>query len=267
MKIKESDSKNANNEIGKKLNEEHRIVIIYGYSEKDLADILKHFKSLLPDYVKMFTETLHLVTRIRLIGHHTALELLRFKMNKYQQQLQTLFKEELITTEDKDLAQVLGELLMERELTLSCAESCSGGNLAHRITSIPGSSAYFLGSVVSYSNEVKAKILKVSRNDLNKYGAVSRQVAEQMATGSTRLMHSHCAMATTGIAGPGGGTKFKPVGTVWIAVKYNDNIVSELIHFSGDRNDVIQGATNHAMVMLIRLLLNSYTIQEEINDD
>ncbi len=267
MKNQDTENRAASNDKSQKMHEEKRIIIIYGYSDKDLADLLKHFRSLLPDYVKMNTETLHLVTRIMLHGIHPALELLRFKMNKYQQQLQSLFKEELITTDDKTLSQVLGELLTERELTLSCAESCTGGNIAHRITQTAGSSAYFLGSVVSYSNEVKAEVLKVSRNDLNRFGAVSRQVAEAMAKGATKLMRSHCAMATTGIAGPGGGSQFKPVGTVWIAVKYNDKIVSELIQFQGKRNDVIEGATNHAMVMLIRLLLNSYTIQEEINDD
>lgn len=165
------------------------------------------------------------------------------------------------------MSEVLGKLLKDRELTVACAESCTGGNIAHKITEIPGSSAYFLGSVVSYSNDVKAEVLRVNRNNLNRFGAVSQQVAEDMARGASRLMRSDCALATTGIAGPEGGTKFKPVGTVWMAVKYNDQIVSELINFKGDRNEVIESATNHVMFMLIKLLRNSYTLQEEINDD
>lgn len=165
------------------------------------------------------------------------------------------------------MAQVLGDLLVERELTVSCAESCTGGNLAHRIVQVPGSSAYFLGSVVSYSNDVKADVLKVSRNDISAHGAVSSQVVEAMAKGVAKLMRSDCAIATSGIAGPDGGTKFKPVGTVWIAVKYGDKTVSECHHFKGDRNTVIESATNHGMVMLINLLRNSYVMQEDVNDD
>lgn len=263
--MKTSDGKN--NPMDSDLHTEERSVTIFGYREEDLSDILKQFRKQLPEYVKMMTETANLVTKILLTGSHNAIELLRFKMNKFQQQLQSLFDEEVVTTEDKTLSEVLGDLLVERELTVSCAESCTGGNIAHKITQIPGSSAYFMGSVVSYSNEVKADVLNVNRSDLARFGAVSKPVAEQMAAGAARLMRTDCSMATTGIAGPEGGTKFKPVGTVWIAVNLNDKIVSELIQFKGDRNEVIESATNHAMFMLIKMLRNSYTNQEEINDD
>lgn len=246
---------------------ERRIITIFGYSEEELTDILNHFRSQLPDFAKMITKTTHLVTKILLSGSHHAVELLRYKMNQFQTQLQSLFNEEVVTTDDESMSEVLGKLLKDRELTVACAESCTGGNIAHKITEIPGSSAYFLGSVVSYSNDVKAEVLRVNRNNLNRFGAVSQQVAEDMARGASRLMRSDCALATTGIAGPEGGTKFKPVGTVWMAVKYNDQIVSELINFKGDRNEVIESATNHVMFMLIKLLRNSYTLQEEINDD
>lgn len=263
--MKTSDGKN--NPMDSDLHTEERSVTIFGYREEDLSDILKQFRKQLPEYVKMMTKTANLVTKVLLTGSHNAIELLRFKMNKFQQQLQSLFNEEVVTTEDKTLSEVLGDLLVERELTVSCAESCTGGNIAHKITQIPGSSAYFMGSVVSYSNEVKADVLNVNRSDLARFGAVSKPVAEQMAAGAARLMRTDCSMATTGIAGPEGGTKFKPVGTVWIAVNLNDKIVSELIQFKGDRNEVIESATNHAMFMLIKMLRNSYTNQEEINDD
>lgn len=263
--MKTSDGKN--NPMDSDLHTEERSVTIFGYREEDLSDILKQFRKQLPEYVKMMTKTANLVTKILLTGSHNAIELLRFKMNKFQQQLQSLFDEEVVTTEAKTLSEVLGDLLVERELTVSCAESCTGGNIAHKITQIPGSSAYFMGSVVSYSNEVKADVLNVNRSDLARFGAVSKPVAEQMAAGAARLMRTDCSMATTGIAGPEGGTKFKPVGTVWIAANLNDKIVSELIQFKGDRNEVIESATNHAMFMLIKMLRNSYTNQEEINDD
>ena len=235
----------------KDLHTETRTVTIYGYTEEELADIIKHFRSQLPDFVSMVTTTLNLVTRVLLTGSHHAVELLRFKMNRFQQQLMDLFNEEFVSTQDLTMPEVLGQLLKERELTVACAESCTGGNIAHKITQIPGSSAYFLGSVVSYSNEVKANVLKV----------------EDMARGAASLMRADCAMATSGIAGPEGGTKFKPVGTVWMAVRYHNTTVSELIQFKGDRNEVIESATNHVMFMLIKMLRNSYIVQEEINDD
>lgn len=246
---------------------ETRHVVIYGYTREELRNLMRHFEAQLPEFVKITMSSSHLVTKITLTGMNSGLELLRFKMNKYHQFLQDMFSEEIVTTEDKSVSQVLGDLLAERELTVACAESCTGGNIAHKITQSPGSSAYFLGSVVSYSNDVKANVLNVSRNDLGRYGAVSREVVSSMARGVSELMHSDCALATSGIAGPDGGTKFKPVGTVWMSAKYGDKVVTELIHFTGNRDNVIESATNHVMVMLIKLLRNNYTEQEEINDD
>ncbi len=246
---------------------ETRHLVIYGYTKQELSSIMQHFQSLLPDFVKITVDSSSLVTTITLTGVNSGIELLRFQMNKYHQNLQDLFHEEVISTEMKTPQQVLGELLHENELTVSSAESCTGGNIAHKIVTIPGSSDYFMGSVVSYSNDVKAEVLGVSRSDIARHGAVSEQVAEQMAKGAARLMHTDCAIATTGIAGPDGGSKFKPVGTVWFAVKYHDRVVSECIRFKGDRQDVIEQATNHGIVMLINLLRNNYTNQEELSDD
>ncbi|MBD5203251.1 MAG: CinA family protein [Bacteroidales bacterium] len=257
------DSQNTNNNNYK----ETRHVVIYGYTRQELSKVMRHFEDHLPEFVKITIDSSNLVTKITLTGVNSGLELLRFKMNKFQQELKGIFSEEVISTEDKTIGRVLGELLRERELTVACAESCTGGNLAHRITQAPGSSAYFLGSVVSYANDVKAEVLKVSRRDIDRYGAVSRQVAEQMALGVSKLMRSDCAISTTGIAGPDGGTKLKPVGTVWISVKYNEKIVCECLHFQGTRNEVIESATNHGMVMLINLLRNSYVMQEDFNDE
>lgn len=246
---------------------ETRHTVIYGYTKQELAKVMKHFEAQLPEFVKISIDSNNLVTRITLTGVESGIELLRFKMNRFHQNLNQIFSEEVVATEDKTVAQVLGELLHERELTVACAESCTGGNIAHRIVQVPGSSAYFLGSVVSYSNDVKADVLGVPRSAISAHGAVSREVAEAMAKGAAKLMRTDCAIATTGIAGPDGGTKYKPVGTVWIAVKYGDQVVSECLHFAGDRNTVIESATNHSMVMLINLLRNNYVMQEDVNDD
>ena len=246
---------------------ETRHVVIYGYTKQELTKIIQHFESRLPEFVKVTIDSGNLLTRITLTGINSGVELLRFQMNRLQQNLQDLFSEELVTIEDKSLSHVLGDLLLEKELTVSSAESCTGGNIAHKIVQRSGSSTYFMGSVVSYSNDVKADVLGVSRSDIGRHGAVSKEVPEQMALGAASLMHTDCAIATTGIAGPEGGSKFKPVGTVWFAVKYGNRIVSECIRFNGDRDKVIESATNHGLVMLINLLRNTYTAQEDINDD
>lgn len=264
------ENKKVTNEtpsVDKNQIKEQRHALIYGYSREEMRTIMRHFEAQLPDYIKLTTTSNHLVTNITLTGINEGAELLRFKMSQYLQHLQYMFSEEIITTEDKSIAQVLGDLLNERELTICCAESCTGGNIAHKITQMPGSSAYFLGSVVSYSNDVKANVLNVSRNDIARHGAVSKAVVEQMATGVSKLMRSYCSVATSGIAGPDGGSTFKPVGTVWMAAKYGDHVVSELKQFKGDRNDVIECATDHVMVMLIKILRNSYIEQDDINDD
>lgn len=260
-------SNNSDKAASGKKHTETRHLVIYGYTRQELSKVMKHFESQLPDFVKISIDSGNLVTKITLTGVNSGIELLRFQMNRYHSDLNRIFSEEVVSKEDKTIAQVLGELLLERELTVATAESCTGGNIAHRIVQVPGSSAYFLGSVVSYSNDVKANVLGVPRSDISSHGAVSREVAEAMAKGAAKLMRTDCAIATSGIAGPDGGTKYKPVGTVWIAVKYGDQTVSECLHFAGDRNTVIESATNHGMVMLVNLLRNSYVMQEDVNDD
>ncbi len=246
---------------------EHRHVVIYGYTREDLQRVMKHFRTALPEYISIDFRTRALCTHIRLIGKSHGLELLRFNMNRYQRALADIFPEEVVALEDLNLSQTLGRRLLESELTVATAESCTGGGIAHRIVQTSGSSAYFLGSVVGYSNDVKARVLGVDRALIARYGAVSRQVAEEMVKGVCALMHTNCGMATTGIAGPDGGTPTKPVGTVWFAVKYNDLVVSEVRHFSGDRDEVMESATNHAMMMLLSVLRHNYLPPEYSGDE
>ena len=138
--------------------------------------------------------------------------------------------------EGNGLARTFGELLKARGLTCAAAESCTGGLISHLITQVPGSSEYFLGSIVSYSNEVKVNILGVSREDLDRFGAVSEQVARAMLKGVLRLTGADVGMATTGIAGPDGGSDEKPVGTVWICVGTEIIKRRRMMHFPFDRD-------------------------------
>lgn len=246
---------------------ETRNIVIYGYTRHDLEKVMSRFKDGLPDYINLTYHTKAECTNIRLVGKSEGVELLRFNMNKYHRTLANLFQEELLDMEDRTISEILGKKLLENDLTVSSAESCTGGNIAHKIVQTSGSSAYFLGSVVSYSNDVKAEVLGVDRTLIDRNGAVSRPVVEAMAEGVCRLMHTDCGIATSGIAGPHGGTPAKPVGTVWFAVKYGDKTVSEVRHFKGDRNNVMESATNHGMVMLLQLLRNTYTAPEYAGDE
>ncbi|WP_303037088.1 CinA family protein [uncultured Bacteroides sp.] len=148
----------------------------------------------------------------------------------------------------------VGELLKEKKMSLSTAESCTGGSIAALITSVPGSSEYFNGGIVAYSNEVKMNLLHVSPETLEKYGAVSRETVIEMARGAMKALKTDCAIATSGIAGPGGGSIEKPVGTVWIAVAYKNEIATFRQEGDEGRAMNIERAGNNALLMLRDLL-------------
>jgi len=162
--------------------------------------------------------------------------------------------ESLLNREVIALEQQIGELLKEKGWVMGTAESCTGGRIAGMITAWPGSSGYYVGSVVSYSNDVKKNILGVSPKDLDKQGAVSRPVVEQMVRGAMDVLGCECAVATSGIAGPDGGTPDKPVGTVWIAAGIPGTLVSHCYHFTGQREENISLAATTALQMLLNLL-------------
>jgi PncC family amidohydrolase len=137
-------------------------------------------------------------------------------------------------------------------VSLAAAESCTGGNVAARITAIAGSSDYFLGSIVSYSNEAKSSLLGVSQEILDTRGAVSAECARAMAAGARRVFGANLAVATTGIAGPSGATARKPVGLVYIALAGPDGVAIEEFHFPGGRKTITDAATEAALLMLLR---------------
>ena len=157
---------------------------------------------------------------------------------------------------DASLPKVIGNTLKERGMTVGVAESCTGGFLASQFTSQPGSSAYFYGGVVSYDNSVKMNVLGVEKAVLDTYGAVSQECVEQMAAGARRVLGTDYAIATTGIAGPDGGTAEKPAGTVWIAVATPEGITSKKFTFNSTRRNInIERFAANALNMLrIQLL-------------
>lgn len=148
----------------------------------------------------------------------------------------------------------LGNLLKSKKMSLSTAESCTGGGVAAAITSVAGSSEYFMGGIVAYSNDVKISLLHVSSETLEKYGAVSRETVMEMAAGAMNTLKTDCAIATSGIAGPGGGSLEKPVGTIWIAVAYKNEIVTVMQTGDNGRAKNVQNAIQNAMDLLIEIL-------------
>ncbi len=151
---------------------------------------------------------------------------------------------------------LVADLLKEKHLTVAVAESCTGGYLAHLLTKQAGSSAYFKGSITAYANEIKQNLLGVNAADLEKYGAVSQQVVEQMALGAKKAMDVDFAMATSGIAGPDGGTADKPVGTIWIAVAGEFGVKSELLNLYKSRERNIRVTSLKVLNLLRKILLD-----------
>ncbi len=161
---------------------------------------------------------------------------------------------------DKDtLASTLGEKLKASKLTLSCAESCTGGFVSHKITSVPGSSAYFKGSIIAYSNDVKNADLNVNKETLDKFGAVSEETVQEMVLGALRAFDTDLGVSISGIAGPSGGTASKPVGTIWIAIGNNENIETFKLNLGKDRLKNIEYTANFALNKLRLFILSNYS--------
>ncbi|MGN0212146.1 MAG: CinA family nicotinamide mononucleotide deamidase-related protein [Muribaculaceae bacterium] len=232
----------------------HRTFVVIDYMESNLAMRLEDFENRLPDYIHLAYLPKMGVIRLRLSGCSRNAALLDADMERLSGELHAILGESIVADEDKPLAGILGDKLRAKGLTLATAESCTGGNVAHSITMVAGSSAYFKGSVVAYCNSVKCGVLGVPAEVIDSVGAVSRATVESMCCGVASLMSADCAIATSGIAGPGGGTPDKPVGTVWVAVKCGDRVESECYHLPGTRDRVIDRATTNVLCKLIKML-------------
>ena len=232
----------------------HRTCLVKDFTESRLSETLSDFEAQLPACIKLAYLPTPGVIRLRLTARGDEESYLQKIIDDEFFKLRTILGSHLFCGSDTTLAGALGSILAERGETLATAESCTGGNIAHEITRVAGSSVYFKGSVVAYSNEVKTRVLNVSSETLSGFGAVSRETVLQMVSGVQRLLSSDCAIATSGIAGPGGGSVEKPVGTVWIAVRYGERSEVECFCFEGDREQVIARATQSALLMLIQLM-------------
>ena len=233
---------------------EFRHLMVTGIIESALAMTLDEWERRLPHGIHLAYLPQPGIIHLRLTGQAADKQWLTSEMDRLVAELHQILGAHIVCDENLPLAGIIGNILRHRGLTMATAESCTGGNIAHEITAIAGSSDYFVGGVVSYHRDVKEKQLGVSASDIDTFGVVSQTVAEQMATGVCRLLGTDCAVATTGVAGPGGGTPDTPVGTIWMAARCGDRMVSQCKHIPGHRQRVIARATNDALLLLLSIL-------------
>ena len=232
----------------------HRTYSVKNYSESGLAMHIAEWESALPDFFRLAYLPAPGIVRLRLTGRSEDWDTLVAAADKAEVWLKELLGDSIFESSDAPIGEFIGALLKKQGLTFASAESCTGGYIAHLITAVAGSSAYYKGGVVAYANEVKQNVLGVSVLDLIEHGAVSEQVVRQMVEGVARITGADVAVATTGVAGPDGGTPEKPVGTVWIATKVGDEIRAERFRFGAQREANIQRSANAALFMAAEMI-------------
>ncbi|MCR9286063.1 competence/damage-inducible protein A [Saprospiraceae bacterium] len=236
----------------------HRTILTVGEGESRLAKRMERFEKDLPKNLKLaYLPGLGQV-RLRISGTGDNEQILNAHLDEKVEEVKTLIPEFIFGFGTDKLEAAVGRVLNGKELTIATAESCTGGFLAHKITSISGSSAYFMGSVLAYSNEVKMNQLSVKEETLKAYGAVSEETVREMVGGILSLLKTDIGVATSGIAGPSGGTEEKPVGTVWIAVGNREKIITRKLIIGKDRLKNIEYSTVQALNMVREFVIAGY---------
>ncbi|MGI6339807.1 MAG: competence/damage-inducible protein A [Bacteroidales bacterium] len=230
----------------------HRNIMTYGLPEAMLAETLSSFEADLPPEIKLAYLPSFGVIKLRLTGKGKNREHIAKLIDAQVIRLYSEIPEFIYGENEETLEMTAGKLLTKKGITMCTAESCTGGNIARLITSIPGSSAYFTGSIIAYDNSVKSLLLDVDKEAIMKEGAVSEKIVRLMAEGARKLLKTDFALATSGIAGPDGGTPEKPVGTVWIAVASQKRSVAEKHVFSIDRTININRFSLAALNLLVK---------------
>jgi nicotinamide-nucleotide amidase len=235
----------------------HRTAFTAGQGESLIAERLVEFEASLPAHIKLAYLPSYGMVRLRLTATGNQKEQVEAEITPYFEKLQELVKEFLVSNEDEGLETVVGKLLKSRGQTMGTAESCTGGYIAHLITSIAGSSDYYKGSIVSYDNEIKENILAVNKSTLKAHGAVSEETVKEMAAGALKVLHVDYVIATSGIMGPGGGSEEKPVGTVWLAAANKDTVSTIRLNFRFDRQRNIAITAANALNFLRKFILTN----------
>ncbi len=232
----------------------HHTILTAGIGESFLAETIATVESALPPYIKLAYLPKLGQVRLRLSAYGEDEETLKREVEYYAGQIMSLIPEFVIVAEDKPLEKAVLDYMKTLGLKLALAESCTGGYLSHLITQHAGSSEVFLGGAVSYSNDLKIRMLGVSGETLASYGAVSEETVIEMAAGARKNFQADYAVSISGIAGPGGGTPDKPTGTVWIGVAGKNRIITRKFLFPGRRTQNIERAAVNALVLLLKLV-------------
>lgn len=237
----------------------HKTILTYGLGESAIAERIEKWEDSLPGYIKLAYLPNFGKVRLRLTAKGSDKELLDNELTKYIKNLYSIIGDVIYGTEENGdtIEAVIGRLLIEKGKTISTAESCTGGKLAKNITSIPGASQYFKGSIVSYATETKINVLNVPEGLINKHSVVSAKVAEIMASNTQKLLKTDYSIATTGNAGPSKGDSDADVGTVFIAVASPNGVSSEEFNFGNNRERVVNKAVNKAFEMLQKEILKN----------
>ena len=228
----------------------HRTMITFGIAESILAEKIEAWEEALPDYLHLAYLPAPNVVRLRLSAYEVEGKEVRQEIEREFEKVRSIIPNNIAGFEDASVEELVHNILCERGETLAVAESCTGGAIASKFTAQAGASAYFLCGVVSYSNESKCNVLGVDASTIEQMGAVSKEVAEQMAEGARRISGANFAISTTGIAGPSGGSKQKPVGTVWIGISTPKHTFAVLKNCGTDRSQIISRATAYAITLL-----------------
>ncbi len=236
----------------------HKTAVTFGHPESALADVLEDFENALPAHIKLAYLPNYRLVKLRLTAKGSNKEILEKETTDLFKNLKYLVSPWLVADEDLTMTEVVGNLLKEKNCFVATAESCTGGYIAHLLTSRSGSSDYYKGSVVSYSNEIKESAIGVKQTTLQMHGAVSEETVTEMATGVLRFMKVDYSIATSGIMGPGGGTPQKPVGTVWIAVASKEKVAAKKYFVHMDRKRNIEMTAIIALNMLRQLILEKW---------
>jgi len=234
----------------------HKAIRTVGIGESFLAERIASWEDALPAHVKLAYLPSLSGVKIRLTATGATTTELEQLLDRQIKEVFPIIREFVYGFDDDELEEVLGQSLTDADESIAVAESCTGGNVAARITRFPGSASYFLGGVVSYSNEMKMNVLSVKSETLEAHGAVSEQTAIEMAEGVRKVAGSTYGLSTTGIAGPGGGTPEKPVGTVWIACASPESTITLKLNLAGDRKQNIEMTTVHVLNLLRKTMNN-----------
>lgn len=228
----------------------HTTIITRGIPESILAERIAAWEDALPDYLHLAYLPAPNIVRLRLSAYDIDKAEAESAINIEIEKLRAIIGDNIVGIEGATIEKLVHDMLLQRGATLAVAESCTGGTIAAKFTAIAGASQYFMAGIVSYSNASKCDILGVRMEDIEREGAVSECVARQMAEGARRVAGADYAIATTGIAGPTGGSELKPVGTVWIAVATPTGTIAQMRNSGTDRGQIISRASAYAIEML-----------------